>query len=407
MNENFKGQRRKIFFEKILFILFFLENVRLFNCECTVDEPILKNNACCLEYCSKEEYSNRSCVINNAIIEDQWLNDIILLNSYKFRYNNWALNSNGDLFLETSSQDNKEIRLFYGLKKNGDFYFENERNEKIPSKEMVLKDGDNPINRFESQIYFISLNNSETEDNDEYLISISNEKIGYTELYDFKNDNVTYNLSKHFVRNIIFSRLSTFMQLNYQNPNRKEYLFIFAGQDLVEAGSSNYRMLIHKYAFNKNNLVLGDGYTYKEVKTNGYTSRVISCFQTDSNIIVVFYLNGPKKYYIRLFDMDLDEKYNETIGTVVKIKSSIGLYYYSIKIKENLGAFIYYLSNETYYPEFTIKEIKDNYLFDTKFQLSLNYGYEFNNQPLYNNFIKLNDNRISYIYHQQKIGQNY
>jgi hypothetical protein len=187
------------------------------------------------------------------------------------------------------------------------------------------------------------------------------------------------------------------MQLNYQNPNRKEYLFIFAGQDLVEAGSSNYRMLIHKYAFNKNNLVLDDGYTYKEVKTNGYTSRVISCFQTDSNIIVVFYLNGPKKYYIRLFDMGLDEKYNETIGTVVKIKASIGLYYYSIKIKENLGAFIYYLSNETYYPEFTIKEIKDNYRFDTKFQLSLNYGYEFNNQPLYNNFIKMNDNRISYI----------
>jgi hypothetical protein len=98
-----------------------------------------------------------------------------------------------------------------------------------------------------------------------------------------------------------------------------------------------------------------------------------------------------------LFNTDLVEKYNQTIGEVVKIKADIGLYYYSIKIKENLGAFIYYTSNETYYPEFSFKKITNDYRFTNIFQLSLNYGYEFNNEPLYNNLIKLSDNRISYI----------
>ena len=395
--EIFKEKGNIKIFKKFLFVIILLKNIPLFNFECSVEEPILKNNICSLEYCSKEEYSNGVCIINNFIIRNQWLNDIISLNDFKLRYNNFAINSNGDLILETSSQNNREIRLFYGLKKNGDFYFENENNEKASIKIMTAKEGETVIKRLESQNYFISLNNS--EDNNEYLISISNDKNGYTELFDFKNDIMTYNLSNNFVGNVIFSRLSTFMQLQNENTNIKEYIFIYAGQDFAEASkkSNNYRMLLQKYAFYKNNLIFNDGYTYKEVKTNGYTSRVISCFQTDSNIIVVFYLTGPKKYFIRLFDTDLVEKYNQTIGEVVKIKADIGLYYYSIKIKENLGAFIYYTSNETYYPEFSIKEITNDYRFTNIFQLSLNYGYEFNNEPLYNNLIKLSDNRISYI----------
>ena len=63
--------------------------------------------------------------MNNLIIQSQRLNGIILLNDYKLLYNNFAINSNGDLVLETSLQENREIRLFYGPKKMVIFFFEN------------------------------------------------------------------------------------------------------------------------------------------------------------------------------------------------------------------------------------------------------------------------------------------
>ena len=115
--EIFKEKGNIKIFKKFLFVIILLKNIPLFNFECSVEEPILKNNICSLEYCSKEEYSNGVCIINNFIIRNQWLNDIISLNDFKLRYNNFAINSNGDLILETSSQNNREIRLFYGLKK--------------------------------------------------------------------------------------------------------------------------------------------------------------------------------------------------------------------------------------------------------------------------------------------------
>ena len=394
--ENEKEYIRYFFFKKLLIFLAFIK-ISVVKSECSKDEPIEKDGNCSLIYCTEEEYSINSCSISNSIIKDQWLNNIILLNNYNLRYNNFAINSKGDLILKTS-QENTGIRYFYGLTKNGDFYFTNEYNEKMPTKVIIVKDGDNnEIRPYDSQILFISLNNSKNVDDNQYLINIGSNKNGYTEFYDFKNDNVASISSTNFLGNEIYSTHSTFMELKNENENIKEYIYIFAGQDENDVGTSNYRMLLHKYAFNNNKFLLDDAYTYKEVKTNGYTSKVISCFQTDSNILIVFYLTGPKKYYIRSFNSDLIEKYNETIGTVTKIQASVGLYYYSIKIKNNLGAFIYFLNNEANYPEFSIKEINDDYKYTTIFQLSLNFGYEFNNEPLYNNLMKLNDNRISYI----------
>lgn len=74
-----------------------------------------------------------------------------------------------------------------------------------------------------------------------------------------------YNLSNYLFGNIIFSRLNTFMKLQNENTNIKEYIFIYAGQDFTEASvnSPNYRMLLKKYVFNKNNLLLNDRYIYK------------------------------------------------------------------------------------------------------------------------------------------------
>ena len=387
---------RYFFFKKLLIFLAFIK-ISVVKSECARDEPIEKDGNCSLIYCTEEEYSINSCLISNSIIKDQWLNNIILLNEYNLRYNNFAINSKGDLILKTS-QENTGIRYFYGLTKNGDFYFKNENNEKMPTKVIIVKDGDNnEIIPYDSQILFISLNNSKIVDDNQYIINIGSNRNGYTEFYDLKNDNVASISSTNFVGNEIYSTYSTFMELKNENENIKEYIYIFVGQAQDDIGTTHYHMFLRKYAFNNNRFLLEDAYTYKEVKLEVYISKVISCFQTDSNILIVFFLTKTKNFYIKSYDSDLNEKFYDVLGTVREIQESVGLYYYSIKIKNNLGAFIYYLSNETYYPELSIKEIDDDYRFTTKIQMSLNIGYEFNNEPLYNNLIKLDDNRISYI----------
>ena len=133
--EIFKEKKNIKIFKKFLFIIMLLKNIPLFNFECPIEEPILKNRICSLEYCSEEEYANGVCIINNFIIRNQWLNDIISFNDYKLRYNNFAINSNGDLILETSSQNNREIRLFYGLKKMEIFILKMKIMKKFPLKQ--------------------------------------------------------------------------------------------------------------------------------------------------------------------------------------------------------------------------------------------------------------------------------
>ena len=87
-----KGNIKKNFFKKLLFFIVFYVKFPLYKFECTKDNPILKDGNCALIYCSKEEYSLGICIINNTIIQGQWLNNIILLNEYNLRFNNFAIN---------------------------------------------------------------------------------------------------------------------------------------------------------------------------------------------------------------------------------------------------------------------------------------------------------------------------
>ena len=59
------------------------------------------------------------------------------------------------MIADFSQEEADGIRVFYGLKQNGDFYFKNEKNEKISTKIMKMENcGNDPI-RYESDIIFI------------------------------------------------------------------------------------------------------------------------------------------------------------------------------------------------------------------------------------------------------------
>ena len=53
----------------------------------------------------------------------QLLDNIIRLGNENFRYSHFNFNSNGDMVVDTSSYPVSTERRFFGLKKNGHFYF--------------------------------------------------------------------------------------------------------------------------------------------------------------------------------------------------------------------------------------------------------------------------------------------
>lgn len=90
--------------------------------------------------------------------------EIIIFNSKKFRSGHFAFNSDGDMVIEYSIDKD---RLFYGLKANGKYYFNDESQNKVPTKEITLAYGNNDVKRYEAKNIFVSISGKE------YLFSIA------------------------------------------------------------------------------------------------------------------------------------------------------------------------------------------------------------------------------------------
>ena len=50
------------------------------------------------------------------------------------------MNSNGDMIYECSDEETKGKRVFYGLKKDGSFYFKDENGTEVPTKIITVID---------------------------------------------------------------------------------------------------------------------------------------------------------------------------------------------------------------------------------------------------------------------------
>ena len=222
------------YFKIFLFIhIFFLKIFKSY-CECDKNTPILtRNDGCQLRYCSKDEFDSGDCSIDNQIIKTQWLNDIILFNSEKFRYGSFAINSKQDMIFECSPKEATGKRLFYWLKKDGSFYFENEEGEKVPTKIITVKDGDFFPIRYESANFFVLLKNGNGK---ECLISISLWE-GYTEYYDFEENEVSFVYTIDFTNYNIYTTISGFFDLE-SSSNENYYYYLYVGQQ--KADEYNY-----------------------------------------------------------------------------------------------------------------------------------------------------------------------
>ena len=382
----------------LLFLSLFIKFL-FCSCDCDLDAPIFKENKCQLIYCSQSQFESGECSINNTITKTQWLTDIIVFDQYKLRYGSFAINSKGNLIYECSvEKEALGTRLFYGLKNNGNFFFKNENGEETSTKVIIIKDGNNYPIRYESQIIFVTLS-----DGKECLISISL-FTGMVELYDFNSDTFSQVSTIEFTDYNIYSTISTLME--FKNGNTNEYFYAFLGQHKTDQKDyKHYYLVLQKYSFTKNKINLNDGYFRQKNNFNETVggTRIVSGYKTDSNIIVIFYLNAltySNKYYkIEVFNENL-EKLNERklngVNNVITYDEG-GIFYKGIYIKNNIGAFIFYTSKNDYYPKFRIIEINSSSINEI-YQTVLNWNNcKFIPEPLLNDAIKINDKRFSFI----------
>ena len=143
--------------------------------------------------------------------------EIIIFNSKKFRSGHFAFNSNGDMVIEYSIDKD---RLFYGLKANGKYYFNDESHNQVPTKEITLAYGNNGVKRYEAKNIFVSISGKE------YLFSIAVD-VSVVELFDLNDGNrISYkiNLPANFIGTSIYSYVFSLLEMD-KNP--KQYLISY------------------------------------------------------------------------------------------------------------------------------------------------------------------------------------
>ena len=99
--------------------------------ECPRDKPILKKlKDCSDEYCSEYDFKDKTCIIANLIIKEQWLNNFHNFGAIDISFASAEIGEKDEIFLFAQSQQkgNKEKYLF-AFNSNGEGLFYNESNK--------------------------------------------------------------------------------------------------------------------------------------------------------------------------------------------------------------------------------------------------------------------------------------
>ena len=363
---------------------------------------------------------NLGCPKGIGIDSQSCFNDLIIIKNY-FRAGHFATNKKGDMIIEYSNdkEPNRNIRLFYGIKKNGRYFFpdeeayrEKEINNPVSSRNIVA--------RYEARNIFVSLE-SDTIKEKEYLFSTSSYET-LTELHDLENDEYKSRETIEFFDIIdIFSFEYSLFGLEYKNENIYYCIFTQHEKDQIEQPKGDTTELvdysktytIKKFGFNSFDL-----FNYHQIaslnNTNNFNDRVISSFILEKyDILVVFFLKKADEevkdgqYAIMFYDLDLNEK-NEKIFTenITEPRSGEGVFFKCLYLKEEYATFVYFTKgyDDTKIPFDILKFTKNNEAPNDEYSYTniLTKNLEeiepnfISDVPL-NDFVKVDENRLVFI----------
>ena len=378
-----------IFFHFLIMTLIFKNILN----ECCKDKPIFKENSCKLIYCEENDFSTNICEINNTIIKTQWLNRIIKISDNYFRFINIASNTKGDIFIETSSTSSESKRIFYALKNNGRPYFKNNENdEETPF--YIMNEIETNLERHESELVNIVLNNDEKT---EYLMSVS--KGGIVEIYDFDAGERKYITTEQFFGYDSLSSINVpiFIELDNIYYN---FFPIYCFENHYFFGQSYY-IYVKKYNFNSKDISQTTSYTSKlSDPFYALNQNIISCFITESKSVGCIFYHNTKHYCLSLYDSNLN--FINLIDLIEVSSFNEYTFFKGIHLKGEIIALYYYLNSNTNedYGHLSIKQIDLSKLtcntYNNYEDISID-KVSFYTTIFYNDFIKLNDNKLCII----------
>ena len=126
-------------------------------------------------------------LIQVKFILSQVLNKIIKIANEPHRYSHFSFTSEGDMIIDTSAFPDTEERKFYGLKKNGRYYFKDSNNFETPYLDLKVERNE-IIGRIEGESVYVKLEGKNGINDKECIIGISKEadyQGYYVEIYDF------------------------------------------------------------------------------------------------------------------------------------------------------------------------------------------------------------------------------
>ena len=377
-----------LFIIKLIFIIIITNSV--INYCPNKNKPILdvQSNSCVLKYCSKSDFSNNICKIDNTIVATQWLNNIIDFGVENCKYTKSALFSNNDIIFFSAA---KNIPYFYGLKENGRALFIENGNETYNYS--LKKNSDNSVDYENGEMMVIKLGTG----GEEYLLNIG-EGSQYTELYDFNNKRIYYKSTKEAFNNyeIISMRGSLF---NLEDTT----IFIYGciAKNQIENKLTIFQLRLDKKEILESPTPLIHRISDKTYKASG---NAVSCFYFE-NKYVCLYISSliEKKFTIKCLDTNLN---NEVASFQYSVNYMTNIVFFKcIHLEADQGLFIFFniLYGKGPYPVITVKHIREREkeIVNVPWLESFNYyilldSYIFNPDLSVNDIIKLNKDLVCY-----------
>ena len=221
-------------------------------------------------------------------IDSQLLNNIIRLADDPYRYSRFSFNSEGDMVIDTGAFPKKNIRKFFGVKKNGREFFTDSNENKTYYSSMELEYSNGGL---ESESIFVRAysSNNIKFNGKEFIFGVSKSGSGTykTEFHDLIKNYThyfsTYDLFGELITNV-FSIIPDPL-----NTNTTSNYFI---SYIASPKSNEYKLLTKKINFNLNS---NSDIEYNIIDVFDFDAtgqKMISCFLL---IIIFIFAFSQKK----------------------------------------------------------------------------------------------------------------
>ena len=352
-------------------------------------------------------FSAKLCKDDKKISNTDCFTSILKLDHKNYRAGHSPTNKQGIFLLEFSHDGETGDRLFYALKPNGRYYFDNES----PTKEITLASKNGVVARYESMNAFVSLKN-DTRKKKEYFLSISTYSC-FMEIYDLNPQSLTYDAiyNYDYLDVQIFSFKFELLETSYSG-NLEYYLIFCHNEGQASKGDklSVKKISFSNASFNKNDITTSTTMGAEKLNDRTVTGFIVDDVNDDDfKIIVAVYTSTGNRYIYNVYKLsDLSEKctgwqlYNDDLITDKKGEQGKGhgLFFKMIYLGDRDVVMAYFISNEdNQYPRFQVLTIKKNYgcfTFDSKFYKQIEES-NFKTNLILNDFIKITDTRLAFI----------